>query len=465
MQIQTQRILGLKDVIVMTVLANLGIRWIPVAAGMGPISLIFWLLGALLFFVPLALIVSELSFIYPKEGGMYTWTRQGIGERSAFIVAWLYWVNAIFFYPAALTFLAVSFAYTINQPALANKPAFVNTVVLSTLWLLILINIYGIKVNQWLSRFGFIFGVILPVGALVALGFISLMIFDHSATSFSLHNFLPNHSLIQNLSSLSMIMFAMAGVEVVPTFADSVKNPQKTLPRGLLLGSLLIFLLYALGTLAMNFIADPESINKTSGMMETFRIIDTKFHIAWFTQCIGGLLVVADLTAISIWVLAPALMFFSCTPKGILPAKLHKMNRYGVPHNALIFQGILVTIIMCFANFLPSVNVMYEALVLITTVLYFIPYLILAVAYIKIRRPIPKIFLNEKMAWVIGIVTFLSVTLGILLSYMPTADLKTHHAVVVYELELIFGPIIFILLGVFFYVFRTKGETLGPVDK
>ncbi|MDE5035674.1 amino acid permease, partial [Francisella tularensis] len=77
-------------------------------------------------------------------------------------------------------------------------------------------------------------------------------------------------------------------------------------------------------------------------------------------------------------------MFFKCTPRGILPEWLHKTNLYDSPKNALVFMGILVTVIVLLTNFLPSVNLMYQALILMATVHYFIPYLYLVVAYIKL---------------------------------------------------------------------------------
>jgi amino acid transporter len=454
MQINSSRILGIKDIAIMTVVASLGIRWIPIAAGMGPVSLSFWLLGALLFFLPLAFIVSELSRLRPEEGGIFAWTQQSLGAHAGFIIAWLYWVNNVFYYPGALTFLASNLSYAIGRPELANSQSFVTIVVLATFWSMIAATSYGIKTNQWLSRLGGVFGIVIPMGTLIALGFIGLFVFKHSATSFAPTNFLPHHNLIGNLSSLSILMFAMAGVEVIPTLANSVRDPSKTLPRGLMIASIIIFVIYALSTLAMNLIAAPETLAKTTGTMQALTIVTAKFHVSWLTQWLAGLLVIQEYAALSIWLVVPVVMFFNCTPKGILPDKLHEKNSHDMPRNAMIFQGVLVTIIMLVTNFLPSVNAMYEVLVLMSTVLYFIPYLILVVAYLKIRKTSAPVFLNKPMYWTAAILTFVSVLFGIALSFVPTSDLTTHHAVIIYETELILGPVIFILAGFLLYRWR-----------
>ncbi|MDE4957589.1 amino acid permease, partial [Francisella tularensis subsp. holarctica] len=70
--------------------------------------------------------------------------------------------------------------------------------------------------------------------------------------------------------------------------------------------------------------------------------------------------------------------------RGILPEWLHKTNKSDSPKNALVFMGIFVTVIVLLTNFLPSVNMMYQALIHMATVRNFIPYLYLVDAYIKL---------------------------------------------------------------------------------
>ncbi|MDE4963568.1 amino acid permease, partial [Francisella tularensis] len=82
--------------------------------------------------------------------------------------------------------------------------------------------------------------------------------------------------------------------------------------------------LYILGTIALNFVASPDTINSASGLMEAFEIIGLRFGWEWFPRLMAFLLTFADLAAVSIWLLAPVVMFFKCTPRGILPEWLHK---------------------------------------------------------------------------------------------------------------------------------------------
>jgi amino acid transporter len=443
-----EKVLGLKDVTIMAVTANFGIRWIPIAALLGASAVFFWILGALIFFLPLVVISVQLSRKYPDEGGMYAWTTRALGEKSGFMVAWLYWVNTIFYYPAVLVFLATNFAYFIGKPELVNNHYFITIVVLIAFWLITFVSFYGLKVNKYLVDIGGILGSFIPAIVIIVLGFAAYFSTGKSATDFSASNFLPHGDILNNLSTLTIIMFAMAGIEIIPTFANSVKNAKKTLYYGLILSAIILLGLYILGTVALNLVASPDSINGAVGLMQAFEIIGQRFCWDWFPRLMAFLLTFAEFAAVSIWLLAPVIMFFKCTPKGILPNWLHKTNKHDSPRNALLFMGVLVTIIVLLTNFLPSVNVMYQVLILMATVLYFIPYLYLVIAYIKL--------MGNGYKYIFGILVFISTSLCILFSFQPPADLKTATEIFIYEFELILGPVIFIVIGWLLYKFRKQ---------
>lgn len=442
----SNKVLGFKDVTIMAVTANFGIRWIPVAACLGASAVFFWILGALIFFLPLVVIAVQLSRKYPDEGGMYAWTTRALGEKSGFMVAWLYWVNTIFYYPAVLMFLATNFAYFIGRPELVDNNYYIVIVVLSAFWLVTFVSFYGLKVNKYLVDVGGILGSFIPAIAIIVLGFAAYFVTGKSATDFSAFNFIPQGSTWGNLSTLTIIMFAMAGIEIIPTFANSVRNVKRNLYYGLLASAFILLGLYILGTVALNLVSSPDSINGTSGLMAAFEIIGHRFEWAWFPKLMAFLLTFAELAAVSIWLLAPVVMFFKCTPRGILPEWLHKTNKHDSPKNALVAMGVLVTVIVLLTSFLPSVNVMYQALILMATILYFIPYLYLVVAYIKL--------MSSKFRYLLGFLVFISTMLGILFSFQPPSDIQTLSEILIYELELVIGPTIFILIGWALYKFR-----------
>lgn len=446
-----QKVLGFSDITFMTVVGNFGIRWLAVAASLGAVSIFYWIVGALMFFIPLSLICAILSRACPKEGGVYAWTKEVLGDKSAFIVAWLYWVNNIFYYPAILIFLASNLAYALGMPMLIDNHWYVTVVVLVSFWLVVLINTYGMKSSKFLVKFGGILGSFVPAAILIVLGFVSFIIYQKSATDFSLINWLPNRDIFGSLSTLTMIMFAMAGVEIIPTFAKSVKNPARDLYAGLLVGALIILVLYVLGTVAMNIIATPDELQKASGLMQAFELVNQRLGIPWLTPIIGFILIFSELAAVSIWLLAPIIMFFKCIPKGILPEWFHQTNRHGSPQNATMFMGILVSLVVILTNTLPSIENMYQILVLMATILYFIPYLFLAVVFVKFRH---QLRLPNFFVYTLSLFVFSSIILGISFSFEPPGNLTTIREIIQYEAQMIGGATIIIGLG--FWLYKRK---------
>ena len=99
---QPKRVLGFRDLVMFYVVTTLSLRWIPVAASIGPSSIVIWIVGLLTIFIPLALCVMELSSRYPQEGGLYLWTKRAFGDFPAFLTGWIYWTSNLPYFPAVL---------------------------------------------------------------------------------------------------------------------------------------------------------------------------------------------------------------------------------------------------------------------------------------------------------------------------------------------------------------------------
>src|SRR4029077_4424931 len=83
-----RKVLGVRDLVPMQILLVVGVTWSGIAARQGGTHVAFWLLGAALFFLPSAAVVSYCVRIWPMEGGVYQWTRHAIGPFAGFISAW-----------------------------------------------------------------------------------------------------------------------------------------------------------------------------------------------------------------------------------------------------------------------------------------------------------------------------------------------------------------------------------------
>ena len=106
--------------------ALVGPNIVPVIAVAGPKVLIVWILAVVLFLLPQAIAVIELSKRYPGEGGLYIWARDILGEFHGFLVGWWYMTVNFVFIPTTLYYL-VGYASFIGGEVtrpLADNPFF-----------------------------------------------------------------------------------------------------------------------------------------------------------------------------------------------------------------------------------------------------------------------------------------------------------------------------------------------------
>src|SRR5438034_1757520 len=108
---QLRREMGLWDVLLFNIAAVLGPRWIAAAAHNGTSSISLWIIAALFFFVPTALVITELSTRFPHEGGLYVWSKEAFGDFHGFVAGWTYWVYTFFYFPGLLMASAAMGAY------------------------------------------------------------------------------------------------------------------------------------------------------------------------------------------------------------------------------------------------------------------------------------------------------------------------------------------------------------------
>ncbi len=160
-------------------------------------------------------------------------------------------------------------------------------------------------------------------------------------------------------------------------------------------------------------------------------------------------------------------MLFESTRQGVFPEFFVRLNDDGMPRNAMIVQAVLITLITLFTSFMPSVESMYQVLILMTTITYFIPYILLFGAFIKLRKSHPdtprpyRVPGGTPGALLVAIVGLFSVMLGIFLPFVPGKDLVTSQAIMIYELEIAGGPLLFGLAGFLLYR-RFEQKNLAP---
>ncbi|MGE5707265.1 MAG: APC family permease [Bacteroidota bacterium] len=451
-----KRTMRLWDIVLMNVTAIIGLRWLPIAAGYGASSILLWILAGTLFFIPLGLVSAELATAWPDQGGLYVWIRKAFGDRLGFLTSWFYWISNLFYYPALLTFIAVTLAF-ITRPEWALDKRFVCLVIIGVFWAVTLVNCKGLSLGKWLTSVSGTFGTLLPGLILIALGLLSVFCWHRPIpTDYAAAKWLPSFST-SNLAFLSTLMFAMAGIELTPIFAGETEAPQKTFPRATVISALLIVGTYILGTAAMTWLVDPSKIGASSGIMESIKLVADDLRFPWVTVAVGWMMIIGGFGGASLWVLGPIKMLFESLQDDVLPPSFTRLNEEGAPQNAMLIQAVLITFIVLGTSLLPTVDRIYQVLILMTTITYFLPYLLMFAAFLRLREQYPSVPRPYRVpggklsARTVAFVGISSVVLAIVLAFVPPADVRTTAELLVYEGAIAGGPLLLGVLGFWLY--------------
>ena len=105
-----RRVLSIFVLAMLNVSIMASLRNLPLVAEFGLSAICYFLIVALFFLIPCALISAELATGWPKSGGIYIWVREGLGDRFGFMAIWMQWVHNVAWYPVIMSFIAVTLA-------------------------------------------------------------------------------------------------------------------------------------------------------------------------------------------------------------------------------------------------------------------------------------------------------------------------------------------------------------------
>src|SRR3954468_15104642 len=148
--------LGLRDLVLQQVVYVVGTVWVGTAAKLGPSQVIFWLAAMLLFYLPQAAVVIELTRRMPLEGGLYQWARLGLNELMGFLVAWNLWLYAVVFIATIGLLVGTNLSYVAGPSGswMASDKSFVMSLNGLLLAALMALAAVGLGVSKWLHNAG-----------------------------------------------------------------------------------------------------------------------------------------------------------------------------------------------------------------------------------------------------------------------------------------------------------------------
>lgn len=383
---QLRRSLGLFDVALFFAIACTNLQWVATAAAAGPSSIPVWIIGAVVMFMPVAIVVMHLSKLYPEEGGMYVWTKHAFGPFAGYMTGWTYWCTNLPYFPALLYFTAGNALFmaggTTNH--LATSPAYFIGVSLAAFTLATVLNVLGLDVGKWLNNVGSISRLIVTV-MLIALGLYAYSRFG-SATPINAATMRPSLQL-KDLVFWTVIIFAWTGAEGIPFMAGEVKNPRRTIPLGLAIAVPCIATIYILGTVGVLAALPRGHVSSLFGVMQAISQIANGMHLPSLTILAAALVTISCIGSTGAWLgIAARIPFVAGIDRYLPPAFGRLHPRWGSPVVALVTQAGVSTIFILLGQGGTTVKGAYNVLVSATVLITMVPFLTLFSAALKLGK-------------------------------------------------------------------------------
>lgn len=325
-----KRTLGLFDAASISIGAIIGAGIFVVtgiAAGFAGSALIVSMLIAGAISLLTALSFVELSAYLPTEGGVYEFAYQLISPFTGFMTGWMWLISNV------LTGAAVSLGFAFYFTAVFEglPPHLIAAMICVAFTVL---NYIGIRQSAILNN-------VLVSAKLLILAFFVVV----GLTSLNSENFTPFDPLSAGVfQGAFYIFFAYGGFARITVVAEEVKNPERNVPRAILLSIAISTIVYILvGIVAVGLIGGAGLASSDSPLSDAIGI--TGSHAAVLIVSAGGVLATASVLLTSI--LGVSRMTFAMARRNDLPRTLEKLHpRFNTPYHSIWIIGLAMTLLV-----------------------------------------------------------------------------------------------------------------------
>ncbi|KTD24982.1 basic amino acid/polyamine antiporter, APA family [Legionella lansingensis] len=364
------RVLGLpaSTSLVIGNMVGAGIFLLPASlAAIGSISLLGWVVTAL-GSILLAIVFGKLSQRLPLVGGLYAYCHHELGSFAGYQVGIAYLLGNII--GDAATVVALLAYLTVFWPAINVDHRLAFFVGSGVIWCIALLNIIGVKEVK-------IVQVITTVVKLIPIVLVSIVGLFHVQIANLAEFNVSGQSNIAALANAAMLtFFAFAGLESATIPAENVKNPERTIYRATVLGTVITALIYILSTIAImgmfspGFLANNPAPFAEAGKLIFGELTNQIFALAAIIACICTIIGFLFITSQGAMATAR---------DGLLPGFLAKLSRYQTPYWAIIVSALIMTIFlgMSYSKLLTS---QFTLLVTLSNLCILVPYLYTSIA-------------------------------------------------------------------------------------
>jgi len=313
----------------------------------GPAVIISFLIGGILvYFILTAL--SELTVADPAPGSFRVHTEKNVGPWLGFVVGWVYWTGLVFGMSSEATAVSILLrALWMPQVSLGIIAALIVAAVT-------ILNLFG---SQLFSRLE---TSLASIKLLALVGFVIVSLFlitglypGKAAVGLDVlqrENFMPA-GLAGIAGSMLIVMFSYAGFEVVGFAAPESRNPQKTVPRAIILTVVCLIALYLTVILAFLPLIPTDRI--TPDMSPLVMALSAQ-NLSFAASLFNIIMITAILSTMLAATFSLGRMIYSLALEGHAPSWFKEKAPGDVPKRGIIFFGIAMLLGVSLSYVLPK---------------------------------------------------------------------------------------------------------------
>lgn len=462
-QKERDKSLRIWDLILFTFCAVFTIDTVPASAAIGVSSITWWIVMAIMFFLPYGLITAELGSTYPEQGGVYIWVKRAWGEKWGARTTWLYWVNVALWMPSVY----IAFAGVFSQMFFPEIPMWGLVLIGITMtWITVWFNIQHLSLAKWIPNMGAVAKLVV-VTALIGATIYFLMSGENFANDFSSSSFVP--TLGTGLAFLPAIIYNMCGFELMSGAAGEMANPKKDIPKAVIVSAVLITATYLLSTFAILAIVPTENVNLIAGIYDTLTVVFGNSGFGGAMVVFLGICILFTFLANMVtWTIGANRSAVESAESGELPKIFGTITKKTkAPLGSAILTGLVSTGVFITYGFLASnAEDLFWTIFAFSSIVFLMPYAIIFPVFIKLRMKDKDIERPYKVPgpswWVytLAVIAELFIIQGIILfAWVPGEPVDWN-----YTGSIIAGVVITVIIGEIL-IDRTMNKKLDTTTK
>ena len=338
----------------------------------GGLSIVGWVVsaaGALM----LALVFARLARLDPAAGGPYAYTRQAFGDLPAFLVAWGYWISIW----TSLGALAVAFVGYLDPffPSIVRTPATAALLAVGVVWLLVGVNVLGVRMAGWVQ----VGTTAIKIMPLAVVGLAGLAYFEPAHFALAQAD---GSAWIRGVPAVATLtLWAFLGLESATVPADSIHDPERTIPRATIVGTVLAAIIYIVSTVGVMSLLEPGALGQSRApFADAARVIGGGGAAA--AVALGA--AISCFGALNGWVLLVGQLPLAVARDGLFPAVFCRVSARNTPAAGMAIAAVLTTILVAM-NYTRGLVDLFTFMILLATLNTLIPYVFCSLAILLFR--------------------------------------------------------------------------------